>query len=133
MLLVALSLIAPFLFLGTGAPNVLLGVASLALATAGVIAASAAVRGQLRRRADATIRPRASIAQSGITLHQYPTSRRADRHFAATEIKYARLTPGALIIQTAGAHAKPGRHVLRFGKLTTPREALLVALAPFNH
>ncbi len=130
LILVGLSVIAPFLFLKAGSPSLLLGIALLALAGAGVITMSGAATAQLRRRADAAIRPRASITKAGITLHAHPVSGIA-QHFPAGQIHSARLLPGALVIQTAKDHPKPGRHVLRFGKLATPRPALEAALAEF--
>lgn len=128
--LVGLSIVAPFLFLKAGSPSLLLGIAVLALAGAGIITMSGAATAQLRRRADTAIRPRASITKAGITLHVHPVSGTA-QHFPAGQIHSARLLPGALVIQTAKDHPKPGRHVLRFGKLATPRTALEAALAEF--
>jgi len=130
-ILVALGIAAPFLFLKAGTPSLLLGIAVLALAGAGIITMAAAAAAQLRRRADAAIRPRASITKTGITLHAHPVSGIA-RHFPATQIESARLLPGALVILTAKAHPKPGRYVLRFGKLSAPRAALDAALAEFS-
>jgi hypothetical protein len=130
-MLVGLSIAAPFLFLQAGRPGPLLGLAILALAGAGIITMSGAAAAQLRRRADAAIRPRASITKAGITLHAGPVSG-TTRHFPAGQIHWARLSPGALVILTAKDHPKPGRHVLRFGKLTTPRAALEAALVEFT-
>jgi len=127
MLIVALGLAAPILFLKAGSPSPLFGIAILALAAAGIITAFGAVSAQLRRRADSTIRPRASITQAGITLR--PHTAGAEEYFAATQIKTAQLFPGALVIHTAPEHPKPGRYVLRFSNLATPREELNAALS----
>jgi hypothetical protein len=127
IMLIALGLAAPILFLKAGAPSPLFGIAVLALAAAGIITAFGAVSAQLRRRADSAIRPRASITPAGITLR--PHAAGAEQHFAAAQIKTAQLFPGALVIQTAPEHPKPGRHVLRFGKLATPREELNAAIS----
>jgi hypothetical protein len=127
-ILVALSIAAPFLFLQAGSPSLLFGVAVLALAGAGLITMSSAAAAQLRRRADATIRPRASITKAGITLHTGPPAGSA-QHFPAGQIQAARLVSGALVIHTAKDHPNPGRHVMRFGKLATPRASLEAALA----
>jgi hypothetical protein len=131
IMLVGLSIVAPFLFLQAGSPSLLLGIAILALAGAGVIAASGAVTAQLRRRADAAIRPRASVTKAGITLHPHPVSAIA-QHFPAGQIRSARLFTGTLVIHTTKEHPKPGRHVLRFGKLATSRAALAAALSAFT-
>jgi len=130
LMLLALGIAAPFLFLKAGSPSLLFGIAIVALAGAGIITMSAAVTAQLRRRADAAIRPRASITKAGITLHPGPQAATA-RHFHASDIHLARLYPGSLVIQTVAPHPKPGRHVLRFGKLATPRAPVEAALAEF--
>jgi len=122
-----LSFAAPFLFLKSGAPGPLLGIAILALAGAGVITMVAAVAAQRRRRADSAVRPRATINPGGITLHPGPAG--ATQHFEASLIQSASLLPRALVIQTTPEHPKPGRHVMRFGKLHTPRETLANALS----
>jgi hypothetical protein len=121
-----LSFVAPFLFLKAAPPGPLLGIAIIALAGAGIIAMVAAVAAQRRRRADAAIRSRATITADGITLHPGPAG--SAQHFAAALIRSANLLPHALVIQTTEEHPKPGKHVLRFGKLHTPREALAAAL-----
>lgn len=131
VILVVLGIAAPFLFLQAGSPSLLFGAAVLALAGAGIITMCAAAAAQLRRRADAAIRRRASISASGITLHPAAPAG-AVRHFPADQIHSARLVPGALVIQTAKHHPAPGRHVLRFGKLATPRAALQAALDEFG-
>jgi len=131
VMLVALGITAPFLFLQAGGPSVLLGLAVLALAGAGIIAMSGAVAAQLRRRADAAIRPRASISGDGITFHAGALSG-IEQNFPAGQIHSARLLPGAIVIQTAKDHPKPGRHVLRFSTLATPRAELEAALTAFN-
>jgi hypothetical protein len=125
--LTGLSVAAPILFLSSGAPGPLLGIAALALAGAGIITMAAAVAAQRRRRADSAVRPRATITREGITLHPSPANPRP-RHFGAADIHSASLLPHALVIQTKTNHPEPGRHVLRFGKLDTPREALTAAL-----
>jgi hypothetical protein len=122
-----LSFVAPFLFIKAAAPGPLLGIAIIALAAAGVITMVAAVAGQRRRRADAAVRPRATIAPDGITLHSSPAGGAA-KHFEVEFIQSASLLPHALVIQTTEEHPKPGRHVMRFGKLHTPRETLTAAL-----
>jgi hypothetical protein len=127
--LAGLSLAAPILFLKSGAPGPLLAIAILALAGAGIITMAAAVAAQRRRRADSAIRPRATISSRGITLHPSPAHTTA-RHFAAADIHSATLLPHALVIHTLPHHPKPGRHVLRFGNLHTPRETLAAALRP---
>jgi len=125
-----LSLVAPFLFIKSGAPGPLLGIAIVALAGAGIITMSAGVAAQRRRRADSAIRPRATITPDGITL--YPSPAAGARHFETAVIRSASLLPHALVIQTTEKHPKPGRHVLRFGKLHTPRETLTAALLPLS-
>jgi len=126
----ALSFVAPFLFLKSGAPGPLLGIAILALAGAGIITMAAGVAAQRRRRADSAVRPRATITPDGITLHPGPAG--AAQHFDAAVIHSASLVARALIIQTTAEHPKPGRHVMRFGKLHTPRESLIAALLPLT-
>jgi len=126
-----LSFVAPFLFLKSGAPGPLLGIAILALAGAGIITIVAAVAAQRRRRADSAVRPRATIAPDGITLHPGPAGGAA-QHFEAELIHSASLLPHALVIETTGEHPKPGRHVMRFGKLHTKRETLAAALLPLT-
>lgn len=125
-----LSLVAPILFLKSGAPGPLLGIAILALAGAGIITMVAAVAAQRRRRADSAVRPRATITPDGITLHPGPAG--GAQHFEAAVIHSASLLPRALVIQTTEEHPKPGRHVLRFGQLHTKREALAAALQPLT-
>lgn len=130
LLLVALSIVAPFLFLRAGAPSLLFGIAVLALAAAGIITLIAAISAQLRRRADAAMRPRARINAGGITLQAKPDNN-SSLHFTAAQIASARLHGGTLVIQTIKSHPKPGRYVLRYGKLVTPRDALIAALTQF--
>lgn len=131
VLLVALSLFAPFFFLRAGSPSLFLGIAALALALAGIITLYGAVSSIRKRRADAAMRPRARISAAGITLHPSPNEH-STQHIAAEHIAAARLMAGALIVQTAKSHPNPGRYVLRYGKLTTPRDALVAALAAFT-
>ena len=87
----------------------------------------AAIRAQLRRRADPTARRRASISHAGITLH--PTLAAADDlHFIWDEIESAQLMPAAFIVHANNSAPKPGRYAVRFGKLITSRAEITSAL-----
>jgi hypothetical protein len=126
--LVALSIAGPFIFVADGTPSLLLGICALAVALAGLLTMLAAIRAQAKRRADAAIRRRVSITAAGITLH--PTRAEADNlHFPWDAIEATRLMPAAFILHAGDAAPKPGRYGLRFGKLVTPREDILAALA----
>lgn len=128
VLVVALSIAAPFIFLRDGTPSLILGIAALAIALAGIITFAAAVRAQIRRGADSKARRRATITPRGIILH--PTLAATDSlYFPWDEIAAARLTPSALIIHAGKAPAKPGRYAVRFGKLATPRPEIIAALS----
>jgi hypothetical protein len=132
IIILGLSITAPFLFLRAGAPSPFFGIILLALAAASIITMSAAVKAARRRRADGAVRLRASITSTGITFHPGPTA--LDRqHFPASSIKSTHLLPNALIIQTIAPHPNPGRHVLRFGKLAIPRQTLQQALATISN
>ena len=129
--LVALSIAGPFIFVADGTPSLLLGICALAVALAGLLTMLAAIRAQAKRRADAAIRRRVSITAAGITLH--PTRAEADNlHFPWNAIENTRLLPAAFILHAGDAAPKPGRYGLRFGKLVTPREDILAALASQN-
>lgn len=128
VMLVALSIAAPFIFLKDGSPSLLLGLTAVSVALAGMITMVAAVRAQLRRRDDAQARRRVSISRNGITL--YPTPSEADNlHFDWDNIDTAHLLPAAFIVQADKAAPNPGRYAIRFGKLITPRPDILTALA----
>jgi hypothetical protein len=129
--LVALSIIGPFIFVADGTPSLLLGFAAVAVALAGMLTMVAAVRAQLHRRADTASRRRVGITSLGITL--YPTRSEADnRHFAWDNIGTAQLMPAAFVIDTRASAVKPERYVLRFGKLITPRDDIVSALAKYR-
>jgi hypothetical protein len=129
--MVCISVVAPILFSAAGAPNLLLGIAVIALAAAGIITAIGAVSAQRRRQADGKIRLRAHITASGITFYRQPQPAEPE-FFSRDMIKRAWLTDGALIIDTTEAHPKPGRHRLGFTKLATSRAHLAAVIAPFN-
>jgi hypothetical protein len=125
--LVALSIAGPFIFVAYGTPSLLLGITALAVALAGMLTMLAAIRAQLRRRADAASRRRVSISQAGITLH--PTLSTADDlHFLWENIDNAYLMPAAFIVHAGHSAPKPGRYAVRFGKLMTPRADIISAL-----
>jgi hypothetical protein len=131
VMVICISIIAPLLFRTAGAPNLLLGVAVLALAAAGILTALGAIRAQLRRRADAAIRLRASIAPDGITFHRQPYPA-APEIFPRALIKRAWLLNRALIVETTPDHANPGRYRLGFGKLQSSRNEILTAIEAVN-
>jgi hypothetical protein len=125
--LVALSIAGPFVFLAYGTPSPLLGITALAVALAGMLTMLAAIRAQLRRRADPAPRRRVSISPAGITLH--PTLSTADDlHFRWENIDKAYLMPAAFIVHAGHAAPRPGRYAVRFGKLITPRAEIMSAL-----
>ncbi len=125
--LVALSIAGPFIFVAYGTPSLLLGITAVAVAIAGMLTMFAAIRAQLRRRADPTARRRASISRAGITLH--PTLAAADDlHFIWDEIENAQLMPAAFIVHANNSAPKPGRYAVRFGKLITSRAEITSAL-----
>jgi hypothetical protein len=127
MMLVALSITAPFIFVADGTPSLLLGITAVAVALAGMITMLAAIRAHRRRRADAAPRQRVSIQRHGITFH--PTAEPADNlHFPWEHIENIHVAPAAVILQASPAAAKPGRHVIRFGKLVTPRSEIIAAI-----
>ena len=128
IMLVALSIAAPFVFLKDGSPSILLGVTAIAVALAGMITMVAAVRAQFRRRADAASRRRVSISPAGITL--LPTLSELDNlYFAWDHIDAAHLMGATFIVHADKAAPKPGRYAVRFGKLVTPRPDIITALA----
>ena len=127
LLIVVLSLVAPVLFLRAGPPNLWLAFATLALAFAGIAALFGAIASQTKRHADRAVRARATISLTGITFLPTPI-RSTSRHFSAREVKHVRLVDGALIVQTTELHPSPGRHILRFGRLASPRGQLQQAI-----
>ena len=125
--LVALSIAGPFIFVADGTPSLLLGITALAIALAGMLTMLAAIRAQLRRRADPESRRRASISQAGITLH--PGIFAADDlYFPWENVDNAYLMPAAFIVHAGSSAPKPGRYAVRFSKLATPRAAIIAAL-----
>jgi len=130
-IIVVLSLVAPILFLKTGAPGPLLGIAALALAVAGIVTASAAVKARLQRQSDLAVRPRVTVNADGITLHRKPAPAPAE-FFPFDHIDEARLLAGTLILRINTANPAPGRHILRFGGPVSNRELLLAALVKPN-
>ncbi len=125
--LVALSIAGPFIFVAFGTPSLLLGITALAVALAGMLTMLAAIRAQLRRKADPASRRRVSISQAGITLH--PTLSAADDlHFLWENIDKADLMPATFIVHAGHSAPKPGRYAVRFGKLITPRADIISAL-----
>jgi hypothetical protein len=127
LLIVAMSIIGPFLFLSTGSPSLLFGITAVALALAGMITMVAALRAATRRRADLTPRRRVSISSAGVTLH--PTSYfDDDLHFAWEHIASTQLTSAAFFLHTHPIAPRPGRYAVRFGRLITPRSEIVAAL-----
>jgi hypothetical protein len=125
--LVALSIAGPFIFVTDGTPSLLLGITALAVALAGMLTMFAAIRAQVRRRADPTSRRRVSISRAGITLH--PTVSEADDlHLVWDNIENAQLMPAAFVVHANTSAPKPGRYAIRFGKLGTPRAEIISAL-----
>jgi len=131
VLLVALSIAGPFIFVTDGTPSLLLGITAVAVALAGMITMLAAIRAQIRRRADAAARRRVSISDSGITLH--PTTAPAgDVHIPWEHITGVQVATAAFIVQAGPEAAKPGRHAIRFGKLVTPRAHITAIVDAFQ-
>jgi hypothetical protein len=127
VMIVALSIAGPYIFLADGTPSLLLGITAVAVAVAGMITMIAAGRAFLRRRADAAARRRVSISPAGITLH--PTREAADDlHFAWEHITAANLMRAVFFVHAGPAAPNPGRHAIRFGKLVTPRSDIISVL-----
>jgi len=127
ILIVTLSLAGPFLFLRAGPPNLWLAGATLALAFAGIAALTGAIDAQIKRHADRAIRARAVISPACITFLPTP-ARPTSRHFMAAQVKSVHLLEAALIVHTTEHHPAPGRHILRFGQLASPRDQLAKAI-----
>lgn len=127
LMLVALSVAGPFIFLADGTPSLLLGITAVAVALAGMITMLAAIRAHRRRRADATPRQRVSIRRHGITFHPTPEPT-GNLHFPWEHIERVHVAPAAFILEAGPAAAKPGRHTIRFGKLVTPRTDIIAAI-----
>jgi hypothetical protein len=125
------GLIAPFLFLRAGSPSPFLAIAALALALAGVFALAGALHGRGRRLVDPNCRLRARISGTGITLYNSPPPA-PGVFFPTHQISKIHLLPGALIIHTAETYPTPGRHVVRFSKLQTPRSDIIAAIKPLE-
>jgi hypothetical protein len=104
-----------------------LGVTAVAVALAGMITILAAIRAQLRRRADAAARRRVSISASGITFYRTPAPKDIE-HFPWQDIASLHLAATTFILQAGPDAPKPGRHAIRFGKLVTPRSAIISAM-----
>ncbi|MDR3520420.1 MAG: hypothetical protein P4L54_02275 [Acidocella sp.] len=131
-LVVLISLSGPYLFAMAGIPNLLLGIASGALAIAGIVTALAAAAAQKRYHADKQPRPRARITPDGVTFLPTPASNNA-QVFALEHIAAVQLMRRALIVDTHQHHPKPGRHRLVFGPpYVTPHETLAQAVAALN-
>lgn len=131
LMLVGLSIAGPFIFVADGTPSLLLGITGITVAIAGMITMAAAVRAQIRRRADASPRRRVGIGAGGITL--YPTLKATeDMHFPWQHITDVQVAPAAFIIHAGPGAPKPGRHAIRFGKLVTPRFDIISVLDKFR-
>jgi hypothetical protein len=121
------GLLGPFVFLRARNGSLLLGMASLALCAAGIIAMAGAVRARSIRRADPDYRVRASIAANGITIFKAPPP--ADGlHFPTSQIARVCFLPGTLIIYATQTHPSPGRHAIRFGKMIGDPKILAAAI-----
>ena len=127
LMIVALSIAGPFIFLKDGTPSLLLGITAAAVAVAGMITMLAAARAHLRRRADAAPRRRAHVSAAGITLH--PSREAADdQHFDWAHITQAELAQTTFFVHAGPDAPRPGRHAIRFGKLVTPRADIISVL-----
>ncbi len=131
LLLVALSIAGPFVFLADGTPSLLLGITAMAVAIAGMITLVAAVRAHLRRQEDAAIRRRVLISPAGITFYPSRASAR-DAHFAWKHVTSAHLAQSVFYVEAAPDAPRPGRHAIRFGKLVTPRADIISRLDEFR-
>jgi hypothetical protein len=129
--IIAVGVVAPFLFLHAGSASAFLGFCSLSLALAGLVALSGALHGRRRHRADRACRPRARISGAGIMLYKDPPPA-AGLFFPAHQIAKVQFLSSALVIHTTETHPSPGRHAVRFGKLQTDPAAIAAAIKPLQ-
>jgi hypothetical protein len=130
--IIAAGLTAPFLFLRAGSPSLFLGIGSLSLALAGIVALAGALNGRRLYSADPICRPRARITAAGITLYKSPPPA-PGLFFPRHQISNVQFLTSALIVHTKETHPSPGRHAVRFGKLETPRADIVAAIRPLEH
>lgn len=132
VVIVAIGIAAPWLFVRAGAPSPLLGAAALALVGAGIITVFATINAHNKRQADREIRLRACFSPSGVSLYRKPAPADAE-FFPREQIKKIWLLKAALILDTTPDHPKPGRHRLVFSHLASPLDDINAAIAALNH
>lgn len=131
LMIVALGVIGPILFVRVAVPSPLLTIMAILLAIAGVVALLASVDSLRRRRADPLVRTRALIGPDGITL----TPHQADPEvYPWSDIYAAFASKSVLMLHLRGDGGKLTRRAIRYGALETPVEMIqgriTVGLAP---
>lgn len=132
VIIVGISIAAPWLFARAGAPSLLLGAAALALGIAGIITIFSTAIAHQKRQADREIRLRASISPSGVSFYRKPAPASVE-FFPLKHIKKIWLLKGALVLDTTPDHPKPGRHRLVFSQLASPYNEVNAAVASLNN
>jgi hypothetical protein len=123
VIVVAIGVVAPFIYVRDGTPSLLLGIAALVVPIAGAVMLIDAIRARHRAARDRSVRTRARIDASGITLLNSADN---PQFFSWSDVKTTYLGPHILSVRLQDG----SRHAVRFGKLATDpariREALVV-------
>lgn len=121
LMIVALGIIGPVLFVRDAVPSVFLTVMTVLLPVAGVVSLIAAFESFRRRRADPLVRTRAVIGRHGVTLS--PHAEPAETYLWH-EIADAQVSKSVLMLHLNGEGGKRTRRAIRYGMLETPVEML---------
>ena len=117
LMIAALGIIGPILFVRVAAPSPFLTIAALILPIAGIIALVGSVESLRRRHADRSVRTRAVIGPAGILLLARPGKA---EHHAWTDIAAAHATKSTLMLHLKGEDGKHTRRAIRYAGLETP-------------
>lgn len=117
LLIVALGIAAPILFVRVAVSSPYLSAATLILPIAGILALFGSIESMRRRHADRTVRARATIGSRGITLMARPGE--AEFH-PWNGIDAAFATRSTLTLRLKADNGKHTRRAIRYGGLETP-------------
>lgn len=126
LMIVALGIIGPILFVRVAVPSIFLTAMTLLLPLAGIVTLIAAIDSLRRRRADKLVRTRALIGPAGITLLPTPIT---TEFYRWDEIADAEASKSILMLHLNAEGGRRTRRVIRYAALETPLATLQAQIA----
>jgi hypothetical protein len=126
LMLVALGIFGPILFVRDAVPSIFLTAMTLLLPLAGIVTLIAAIDSLRRRRADPSVRTRALIGPAGITLMP---NRGTTEFYRWDEIADAEAGKSILMLHLNAEGGRRTRRVIRYAALETSLATLQARIA----